>query len=47
MIKKKLAPIGIFLLLLLGMLLFPYVPIILFNIPYENYSIGMKMLFKS
>lgn len=45
MIKKKLAPIGMFLLLLLGMIIFPYIPIALFNIPYESYSEWMQILY--
>ena len=45
MIKKKILPIIKFVLLLLGMATFSYIPIMLFKIPYENFSITMKILY--
>lgn len=45
MFKKKILPIIIFILLLCGMAYFPYLPIELFNIPYDNFNITMKALY--
>ncbi len=42
---KKITPLIIFLLLLLGMAAFPYIPIYLFNIKLDNLSQNMKVLF--
>lgn len=45
MFKKKILPIITFVLLLVGMAFFPYIPMELFKIPYENFSITMKALY--
>lgn len=45
MFKKKILPIIIFILLLFGMAYFPYIPMKLFNIQYENFSMTMKVLY--
>lgn len=45
MFKKKIAPILVFIGLLLGMAYFPYIPMKLFNIQYDNFNMTMKMLY--
>ena len=45
MFKKKILPIIIFLILLLGMAYFPYIPMELFNINYDNFNMTMKSLY--
>lgn len=45
MFKKKILPIIIFMLLLFGMAYFPYLPMKLFNIQYENFNMTMKVLY--
>lgn len=45
MFKKRILPIIIFILLLCGMAYFPYLPIELFNIPYDSFSMTMKALY--
>lgn len=45
MFKKYILPIITFLLLLLGMAIFPYIPMELFKIPYENFSMTMKAIY--
>ena len=45
MFKKKILPIIMFISLLFGMAIFPYIPMTLFKIPYENFNITMKILY--
>ena len=45
MFKKKILPIIIFLLLLVGMAYFPYIPMELFNINYNNFNMIMKVIY--
>lgn len=45
MFKKRIVPTLIFCLLLLGMAYFPYIPISLFKINYDNFSMTMKALY--
>lgn len=45
MFKKKILPIIIFILLLSGMALFPYIPMYLFKIPYENFNTTIKAIY--
>lgn len=45
MFKNKILPIIIFILLILGMSLFPYIPLLLFNINYNNFNITMKSIY--
>lgn len=45
MFKKKILPIITFVLLLAGMAFFPYIPMELFKIPYENFSMTMRVLY--
>lgn len=45
MFKKKILPIIIFILLLIGMAYFPYIPMELFNIQYETFSTTMKIIY--
>ena len=45
MFKNKILPIIIFILLLVGMSFFPYIPMELFNIPYDNFNMTMKILY--
>ena len=45
MFKKKIIPIITFILLLAGMALFPYIPMELFRIPYESFSMTMKAIY--
>ncbi len=42
---RKIWPTILFILLLLGMAYFPYIPIEIFNINYENFSQGIKVLY--
>lgn len=43
--RKKILPVIIFILLLFGMATFPYVPMKLFNIPYESFNLIMKAIY--
>lgn len=45
MFKKKILPLLVFLLLLCGMAYFPYLPMLLFRIPYDNFSMSLKLLY--
>ena len=45
MFKKKMLPIITFVLLLFGMAYFPYIPMKLFNISYENFNMTMRILY--
>lgn len=45
MFKKKILPIIMFIVLLCGMAFFPYIPMELFNIPYDNFSMTMKIIY--
>lgn len=45
MFKKKILPTIVFILLLFGMLLFPYIPMELFNLPYESFSLDMRIIY--
>ena len=45
MFKKKILPIITFILLLLGMAFFPYIPMKLFKIPYESFNMTMKAIY--
>ena len=45
MFKKKILPIIIFILLLMGMAYFPYIPMTLFNIQYDKLSTTMRILY--
>ena len=45
MIRKKITPIFTFMLLLFGMIGFPYLPLLLFNMPYDNFSMTMKLIY--
>lgn len=45
MFNKKILPIIIFILLLCGMAYFPYIPMELFNIPYDTFSMTMKVIY--
>ena len=45
MFKKKILPIIIFSLLLIGMVYFPYIPMSLFNIQYDKLSTTMRILY--
>lgn len=45
MFKNKILPIITFILLILGMSLFPNIPIILFNIKYTTFSLTMKAIY--
>ena len=45
MFKKKILPIITFVLLLLGMAFFPYIPMYLFKIPYESFNMTMKAIY--
>lgn len=45
MIKNKINPILVFFLLLLGMACFSYIPIMLFDIPYETFDTKMSLLY--
>ena len=46
MFRKKILPIIIFLLLLLGMMIFPVIPIMIFRIPYNEFSTTMQYLYE-
>lgn len=43
--KKKILPIIIFILLLIGMAIFPLIPLKIFNINIENFNQNMKILY--
>lgn len=43
MLKKRILPIMMFIGLLLGMAYFPYIPMRLFNLPYNDFSTTMKI----
>lgn len=43
--KKKMMPIAVFCVLLFGMAYFPYLPMEIFNIPYEKFSMTMKVIY--
>ena len=45
MFKKKILPFIVFMVLLLGMAIFPYIPMKLFNIDYENFNMMMKAIY--
>ena len=45
MIKKKFGTILMFISLLLGMVFFPYIPMNLFNIPYESFDTTMRAIY--
>lgn len=45
MFKKKILPIIMFILLLFGMAIFPYIPMTLFKIPYEKFNMTIKILY--
>ena len=45
MIKKKIGTILMFIGLLLGMAFFPYIPMGLFNIPYETFNTTMRAVY--
>lgn len=45
MFKKRIWPIIMFFLLLGGMAYFPYIPMKLFNIPYDSFNQTMKVLY--
>lgn len=45
MFKKKILPIIIFIILLLGMAIFPYIPMELFNIDYNSFNTTMKAIY--
>lgn len=45
MFKKKILPIIVFLILLFGMLGFSYIPLELFNIPYDSFDMTMKIIY--
>ena len=45
MFKKKILPTIIFIILLLGMAIFPYIPMELFNIDYNNFNTTMKAIY--
>lgn len=45
MFKKKILPIIIFVLLLFGMVYFPYIPMKLFKINYDSFNMTMKVLY--
>lgn len=45
MFKKKILPVIVFMLLLIGMAFFPYIPMKLFNIDYDNFNMVMKVLY--
>ena len=45
MFKKKILPILIFCILLLGMALFPYIPLYIFDIDIDTFSEKMKVLY--
>ena len=42
---KKIKPLLIFILLLLGMSYFPYIPMKIFNLDYENFTQSMKIIY--
>ena len=46
MYKNKITPVIVFILLLLGMAVFPYIPLIIFRIDIDNFSNGMKILYE-
>lgn len=45
MYKNKILPIIKFILLLIGMSIFPYIPISLFNIDYNSFNLTMKSIY--
>ena len=45
MFKKKILPFIMFMVLLLGMAIFPYIPMKLFNIDYESFNMMMKAIY--
>lgn len=45
MFKKKILPIFMFIGLLFGMAYFPYLPMKIFNLPYESFNMTMKILY--
>lgn len=45
MFKKKILPIIMFFILLIGMAYFPYIPMKLFNIKYEEFNMTMKAIY--
>lgn len=45
MFKKKILPIIMFMSLLLGMAFFPYIPLKIFNIQYDKFSMTMKAIY--
>ena len=45
MLKKKILPIIIFILLIVGMAYLPYIPLELFNIPYNKFSLITKIIY--
>lgn len=48
MLKKKLMPLGMFILVLLGLAYFPYIPMALFkliNVNYDNFSMATKAFY--
>ena len=45
MIKKKILPIIVFILLLAGMAIFPYIRMGLFKISYDNFNMTMKAIY--
>ena len=45
MFKKRILPIFIFIFLLMGMAYFSYIPIALFKIPYETFSMPVKVVY--
>ena len=45
MFMKKILPTFMFIILLLGMAIFPYIPMELFNIDYNNFNVTMKVIY--
>ena len=45
MIRNKIVPIIMFILFLFGMATFSYIPMYLFNIPYNSFSLTMKAIY--
>ena len=45
MFKKKILPIIMFMVLLIGMAIFPYIPMELFNIDYNSFNMTMKAIY--
>ena len=45
MIRNKIVPIVMFILFLFGMATFSYIPMYLFNIPYNSFSLTMKAIY--